>query len=115
MGRRSSYSIVLTASERKELEALARRYTLPYYQVVRAKVVLLAAQGLTSTNIAKQLDLSERIVRKWRKRFWKERLKALEDQVRSGRPPVFSPGGQSASESYRLRASEEAGDSTVAV
>jgi len=102
MGRESRYSIVLTASERKKLESLARCYTLPYYQVVRAKVVLLSAQGLKNTDIAKQLDLSERIVRKWRKRFWKERLKALEDQVRSGRPPVFSPGGEGASESYRL-------------
>ena len=46
MPRASPYFISLTAEERRVLEARARRYTLPYRDVVRAKIVLLAAEGL---------------------------------------------------------------------
>jgi hypothetical protein len=45
MPRKSPYSIVLTEKEKKKLESMAQRYTAPYFSVVRAKIVLLAAQG----------------------------------------------------------------------
>jgi hypothetical protein len=45
MPRKSPYTIELTTEERTALERQARRYTLPYRDVIRAKVVLLAAQG----------------------------------------------------------------------
>jgi hypothetical protein len=54
--RRSPYTIVLTADERAALEAQARRYTLPYRDVVRAKIALLAADGLGNDQIADRLD-----------------------------------------------------------
>ena len=46
MPRRSPYRIVLAQSEKEELEAITRKYTSPYRDVIRAKIVLLAAQGL---------------------------------------------------------------------
>lgn len=45
MPRKSPYPVVLTASEKAQLEALTRKYTLAYFWVQRAKIVLLAAQG----------------------------------------------------------------------
>ena len=91
MPRKSPYPIVLTADERSKLESLARKYTSSYYSVARAKMVLLAAQGLDNDEIARRLDMGRQVVSKWRKRFWEERLAGLEDRPREGRPPVFSP------------------------
>jgi transposase len=59
--------------------------------VVRAKIVLYAAQGLDNDQIAARLDTPRQIVSKWRKRFFEERLAGLEDRPRRGRPARFSP------------------------
>ena len=94
MPRTSPYVIVLTPDERRALEARARRYTLPYRDVVRAKIVLLAAEGLENKEIGERLDMPRPVVSKWRKRFFRERLDGLEDRARGGRPPAFSPSGR---------------------
>lgn len=91
MTRKSPYVLSLTAAERRELESRARRYTLPYRDVVRAKIVLLAAQGLDNDEIAMRLDTRREVVSKWRKRFYLERLPGLEELPRGGRPRAFSP------------------------
>src|SRR5947207_648252 len=91
MPRTSPYSIMLTNSEKTTLEATARNYTSPYFNVVRAKVILMAAQGLPNDQIAAHVSLPRQIVSKWRKRFFEERLEGLENLPRSGRPPSFSP------------------------
>jgi len=91
MPRKSPYSIVLTEQERKKLESIAQKYTAPYFAVVRARIVLLAAQGLSNDQIADKFDLPRQIVSKWRKRFFEKRLDGLTDQPRSGRPARFSP------------------------
>ena len=64
---------------------------MPYRDVVRAKMVLLAAQGLGNDQIAARLDSRREIVAKWRKRFFEQRLAGLEELPRRGRPPTFSP------------------------
>ena len=56
------------------LEARTRRYTLPYRDVMRAKIVLLAAGGLENKEIGERLDMPRPVVSKWRKRFFLERL-----------------------------------------
>ena len=91
MPRKSPYKIALTKVERETLEAIARKYTSPYRDVIRAKVVLLAAQGLQNKEIGERLDVPRQIVCKWRKRFFGERLPGLEERSRRGRPPAFSP------------------------
>ncbi len=93
MPRKSPYSIVLTEREKGQLESMARKYTAAYFRVVRAKIVLLAAQGLENDEIGQRLDLPRQIVSKWRKRFFERRLEGLEDEPRKGRPPVFFPSG----------------------
>jgi transposase len=89
--RKSPYNVTLSAEQRVELEARARRYTLPYRDVVRAKIVLMAAAGLDNDEIAARLDTRREIVSKWRKRFFEHGLPGLEERPRGGRPPSFSP------------------------
>jgi transposase len=91
MPRQSPYVIELSEQEREVLEAQTRRYTLPYRDVVRAKIVLMAAQGLDNDEIASRLSTRREIVSKWRKRFFTERLGGLEERPRRGRPSVFPP------------------------
>jgi hypothetical protein len=49
MPRRCPFMIRLTEPERAELEARCKEYTSPHRDVMRAKVVLLASQGLATT------------------------------------------------------------------
>lgn len=91
MPRRSPFGIELTQGEREELESRGRKYTSPYCDVIRAKIVLLAAQGLSNDVIASRLDTPRQIVSKWRKRFCRARLPGLEEQPRGGRKARFSP------------------------
>ena len=89
--RKSPYIILLDAEEKKHLQKISRQYTSPYYQVVRAKVILLAAEGMENKEIGERLDLPRQIVSKWRKRFFEEKIAGLDDRSRRGRPRLFSP------------------------
>ena len=91
MPRQSPYRIELSDEERHELESLARSYTLPYWRVARAQMVLLAAQGMRNDEIGARLNCRREVVSQWRKRFFESRLAGLEDRPRRGRPPTFSP------------------------
>ena len=91
MPRRSPYTIALRQEERRELEARAAKYTLPYFEVVRARMILHAAEGLSNDQIAERLDTRREVVSLWRKRFFEERLAGLEERARPGRPRSFSP------------------------
>lgn len=57
--------------------------------VLRARIVLLAADGLNNSEIAEELVCDLKTVRKWRGRFHRQRLEGLDDLLRSGRPAVF--------------------------
>jgi transposase len=76
---------------RTKLEAMARKYTSPYRDVVRAKIALYAGEGLRNDEIAARLDTPRQVVSKWRKRFFEEGLAGLEELPRGGRPAGFSP------------------------
>jgi hypothetical protein len=90
MPRHSPFTIHLTPTERHALERLARQYTAPYRDVVRARLVLFAADGWRNDQIADRLDLPRQIVSKWRKRFAEHRLAGLIDEPRQ---PVAPPRG----------------------
>ncbi len=91
MSRLSPYVIDLAAKEQRALWTMARRYTSSYRDVIRAKIILYAAQGLRNDEIAAKLDTPRQIVSKWRKRFFQQRLAGLQEQPRGGRPARFSP------------------------
>ncbi len=114
-GSVSPFQIVLTKVERQELERRARTYTAPYAQVVRAKLVLLAAEGLANVEIAVRLDTSPQVVHRWRRRFFEQRVNGLEDRARSGRPRVFSPLGERRDQSVGVRSARHHGGAAVAL
>ena len=91
MPRQSPYRIMLSVDEKQELMARARKYTLPYFQVQRAKMILLAAEGIENDEIAGRLETRREVVCQWRKRFHEKRLAGLEERPRPGRPRVFPP------------------------
>lgn len=102
MPRPSPYVIKLSAEERRVLETRARQYTLSYRDVVRAKVVLLAAEGLENKEIGERLDMPRPVVSKWRQRFFRERLAGLDERPRRGRPSAFSPSSRRSGEGSGL-------------
>ena len=91
MPRQSPYVITLSKAEAQELTRQATKYTLPYFRVLRAKMILMAAEGLANDEIANRLDTRREIVSMWRKRFFEERLAGLEERARPGRPRGFPP------------------------
>jgi transposase len=91
MPRKSPYVLQLTADQRRELEARARKYTLPYRDVIRAEIVLMAASGQGNDEIAARLGTRREVVSKWRKRFFEQGIAGLEERPRGGRPPAFPP------------------------
>jgi transposase len=102
MPRYSPYPVVLSPEERHALTARAAQYTRPYFEVQRAKMVLLAAEGWTNDAIAHHVQTRREVVSIWRKRFFEDRLAGLDDRPRSGRPRVFSPRSRRRGQSARL-------------
>jgi transposase len=83
--------IVLSCDERAELERRVACYSLPHKVVQRAKMILYAADGESNTEIARRLETAPRVVGRWRKRFFEERLAGLEDRERGAARAVFPP------------------------
>ncbi len=102
MPRHSPYTIDLSVDERCELERRARKYTLAYYHVQRAKIIILANEGMGNNEIAERLDTRREVVCFWRKRFFEQRLAGLDDRDRPGRPRVFPPRSGHGSEGSRV-------------
>jgi hypothetical protein len=91
MPRKSLFEISLSSEERLKLKSIARKYTSPYCDVIRAKIILLADEGLSNDVIATRLDTPRQIVSKWRKRFSLARRPGLEAEPRAGVKPAFPP------------------------
>ena len=102
MPRASPYVISLSREERHILESRARKYTLPYFQVVRALIILLAAEGHSNDEIAASVSVGRDVVSLWRKRFFYQRVAGLDERPRSGRPRVFPPGGRRPGQGSRV-------------
>jgi transposase len=85
---RIAKSIILTDSERTTLEKWARGRSTPTRLVLRAKIVLAAAEDQRNDEIAAALRCTRRTVGTWRNRFVEERLAGIEkDAPRGGRTP----------------------------
>src|SRR5215212_10525268 len=81
----------LTHEELKQIDHLSQSRTAPARRVERARIVRLASQGARAPQIAQQLNLDERTVRLWLKRFQDEGVLGLEDRPRSGAPVTYTP------------------------
>ena len=77
-------ALPMTAAERETLETLSRSRTAPHQQVLRAKALLLAADGEANIRIAEEVGVTPVTVRAWRQRFTEDGLGGLE-KIREGR------------------------------
>jgi transposase len=78
--------VVLTDEEREVLERWARRPTSAQALALRCRIVLAAAEGEPSIQIAARLGCSKDTVGKWRGRFARQGLDGLHDEPRPGKP-----------------------------
>src|SRR5260370_21837994 len=104
MARPRRDQIELSSEERVELAQRARAEKLPFQDVLRARIVLYAAEGVADTEIAGRLDTSPGLVGRWRRRFAEQRLEGLRDKPRAGRPRRFPPGAGRRGQGDRVRA-----------
>jgi transposase-like protein len=81
--------VVLGDGQRRLLVARARRVSGEHRGVLRARIVVAAADGAPSAVIARDLGVTEDTVRTWRRRFCERGLEGLADRPRSGRPRRF--------------------------
>ena len=78
--------VKLTSQIREQLQAITRSRTLSQAMAQRARIILLAADGLSNGSISQQLHLSRQTVGKWRKRFIRQSLLGLYDEPKPGAP-----------------------------
>jgi len=81
----------LSEEERKMIERLVHARNTPIGKLKRAQIIWLASQGGKTPEIAKQLGISERMVRNRLHRFNEQGLPGLEEAPRSGRPVTYTP------------------------
>lgn len=86
---RRACKIVLTEEERPALERMAKSRRTEVRVMMRAKIVLAAAQGKQNKDIAREMGIMPTTVGLWRSRFAEKRLPGiLKDAPRGGRPPT---------------------------
>src|SRR5204862_6460479 len=83
-------AIVLRGEEREVLERWARRPKTAQALAFRCRVVLAAAEGRSSIEIADELGCTASTVGRWRVRFAARRLDGLHDEPRPGKPRTIS-------------------------
>ncbi|MBX2813754.1 MAG: IS630 family transposase [Myxococcales bacterium] len=83
---RIAKSITLTSEERKHLQAWSRGSTTAYRLVLRARMILLAAEGKENKEIAAQLGCNVKTVGQWRNRFIEEGVESLKRDRPRGHP-----------------------------
>jgi transposase len=81
----------LSKEEHTTIERLVHARNTPVGKLKRAQIIWLARQGLATPEIAKQLKVSERMVRNRLHRFNEQGLVGLEEAPRSGRPVTYTP------------------------
>jgi DNA invertase Pin-like site-specific DNA recombinase len=86
-GRKTALTIHLTADERQTLLAWQRSRTIAVGQARRARIILLLADGVPISHIARTVGISRRFVYKWVRRFQQEGLEGLTDKPGRGRRP----------------------------
>lgn len=79
-------ALFLSTEDRDELESMLRKRSLDQSIALRAKIVLLCAQGLPDSHVAKEVGVTNFTAGKWRKRFISFGIDGLFDVQRPGAP-----------------------------
>jgi transposase-like protein len=99
---RTPIRIELTPEEQEELALRARGLRTSYRDVVRAKIILRVAEGVSLSDVAREVGRQRTVVRKWATRFVASRLQGLDEKPGRGRPPGFPPSGGHSPRETRL-------------
>jgi transposase len=91
MANRPAPALVLREGDRSELERLTRSSSVRAGLAQQARIVLLAAEGITNTEIAARCSVIRQTVVTWRSRYLAGGLAGLDDEARSGRPRTIDP------------------------
>src|SRR5260370_7317506 len=89
MGR-AKPGLVLNPQQREQLQGLASSRTLPAGLVTRARIVLMSGAGINNQEIARQLRTTKATVGKCRRRFLKQDVAGLHDELRPSPPRPIS-------------------------
>ena len=81
--------LTLTDDQRDQLQGVANSTTLPHALVLRARMILASAEGLTNAGVARRVGASPQAVGKWRRRFLAAGVQGLHDELRPGRPRTY--------------------------
>lgn len=87
---RPKIAVVLPAEDRDQLSAVARSRSMPHGLVMRARIILMAADGLPNALIARTLGYSQQSVCLWRRRYLDHGVQGLHDEFKPGRPRTIS-------------------------
>ncbi len=89
-------SLTLTDEQQNQLQGIGQSATLPYALVVRARIILASAEGLTNAAVATRVGVKPHTVGKWRRRFLDAGIQGLHDEIPARTPPVLRrrQGGQ---------------------
>jgi transposase len=82
--------VTVTAEERAYLERQVRRHRVARSLSERCRIILRCADGVPSKTVAAEMGVHEHTVGKWRRRFLKDRIEGLLDEVRPGRPRTIN-------------------------
>jgi transposase len=90
MANRPADALVLEDDDRRRLVAMTRSPTVRAGLAQRARILLLAADGLSNTEIADKVGVSRPTVLVWRQRYVEQGIEGLDDRSRPGRRPLAS-------------------------
>jgi transposase len=90
-------------ADRRQLEAWLRGHNTPQALVTRARIVLGSADGESIRELAERLEVTQRTVCLWRRRYGEAGLAGLRSLPRSGRPRTISAAKERAVLSVTLR------------
>ena len=85
MGRPKA-ELILSEAEQAQLSSFARSRSMPAALSLRARIVLACASGQGNRAVAQRFDCNHTTAGKWRRRFLKDRIAGLYDELRPGKP-----------------------------
>lgn len=81
--------LTLNQQQQQQLKGVADSTTMPHGVVLRARMILACAEGLTNAAVARRVGASPQAVGKWRRRFLDAGIEGLHDELRPGRPRTY--------------------------